>query len=328
MEPALEATSTRYELIHTLAKGSQSRVWAARDTRGERDVAVKEFRLAGSDAFKRLELFQRGARVLSSLEHWGVPRAIAFDGQGHLVLELLRGGTLRARVGEQQVRRGPEEVAEFLEQLLEVAVYLHSRVPSVVHRDIHPDNIMFREGGDDWRPVLIDFDTVAAPEKGPDGTTIVCTPGYTAPEQLAGHVTPEADLYSIGMTVLYLVTHRDPHQLARRRGRWQVRRALSSLDPVTARVLTRLIEPSLEDRYPSAAQALVELKRRRRGQELASELAPPQVQSLVPRPSRLSRTMGPMLLLVLSGIVAGILWGFYEQEVATLAGRALRWLLE
>jgi serine/threonine protein kinase len=112
----------------------------------------------------------------------------------------------------------------------------------------------------DWDPVLVDFDSVALPEAKRSGLTIVGTPGYCAPEQFAGIVSPAGDLFSLGATMLFVATHTEPDRLARVDGRFQLGNLLGGVPARVRRVLERLVEPERHDRLATAAEALAMLR--------------------------------------------------------------------
>ena len=108
--------------------------------------------------------------------------------------------------------------------------------------------------------MLVDFDTIAAPEGLGSGLTIVGTPGYTAPEQFAGDASPASDLYSLGATLLFVVTHVDADKLPRDHGRFALGDRLMGLPDRVRTVLARMIEPDRAARYPGATAALADLR--------------------------------------------------------------------
>ena len=227
-------------------------------------VTVKLLSLGQGGSWQERELFERGAHVLQGLDHPGLPRVYDFeqDSDGRLVLvrEALEGGTLEERIRGGRRLTG-QELRHLLVKSLELLGYLEDLVPAVIHRDIKPANIMFRSSHD-WEPVLIDFDTVSAPEAHHQGLTIVVSPGYTAPEQLAGGAVPASDLYSLGATMLFVVTHEHADELPHRDGRFDVDDALSAVPENVRRVLLGLVEPTLERRFHSARDALAALHTR------------------------------------------------------------------
>src|SRR6185369_2971103 len=97
-------------------------------------------------------------------------------------------------------------------ELATILAYLHSRVPTVVHRDIKPQNLML--AADDGRLLLINFAAVSQvnPSKERAGT-VIGSAGYAPPEQLIGQAVPQSDLYAAGATMLRLLTGLHPSRL-------------------------------------------------------------------------------------------------------------------
>ena len=236
-------------------------IYSALDQTTNQEVAVKFLLLSASKDWKTHELFARSSKVLASLKHPGLPQVYcvgeSLDGSLYLVREAFSGGTLEERVTEQ--RLSPEAFTQLFIELLSVLQYLHSRVPSVLHRDIKPSNIMFR-AKEDWRPVLVDFDVVAAPGPQEQRVTIVGTPGYTSPEQFAGQASTASDLYSLAATMLFVATTTHPDLLPRINGRFSVGPFLTGLPTSVRAVLLRLLEPSAQERFPDAQSALTALR--------------------------------------------------------------------
>jgi hypothetical protein len=251
-----------YALEELLGRGGIGRVYAARREPDGHPVAVKLLLLTQVPDWSVRDLFERSTRVLQGLAHPGLPAVHDFaqDEAGRLVLvrERFDGGTLESRVRADHRHISGETFRHLAESLLRLLEYLHGRVPPVLHRDIKPSNIMFRTAAD-WDPVLVDFDTVAPPNR--TGLTIVGTPGYSAPEQFYGEASPASDLYSLGATLLFVATQTDAGDLPRRAGRFDVERRLGNLDPALRKVLMRMVEPAPARRCASATEALADLSR-------------------------------------------------------------------
>ncbi|MCA9523951.1 MAG: SEL1-like repeat protein [Myxococcales bacterium] len=258
----------RYRLREVLGRGGMARVYLGEDRDGRR-VAVKVLGLrresaaddGDDDGWATWEMFERSSRVLSGLQHPNLPRVFAFAREADrlvLVRELFDGGTLAERIAAGR-RLEAAAMHRLADTMLQLLAYLHGLVPPVIHRDIKPANIMFRTMAD-WDPVLVDFDTVAAPEGLRSGLTIVASLGYSAPEQLAGEASPASDLYELGATLLHLATGTPPEKLPRRHGRFELDGALDELDPALRQVLTRLVEPDPDERYGHADGALADLR--------------------------------------------------------------------
>lgn len=255
----------RFRLERALGSGGMGTVYAARDERDGTEVAAKLVTLKDGVDWKVFELFERGTEVLRRLRHPCLPRLYAFEktaaGALALVRERFDGGSLEQRVIERRRSYAPDELRRMLETLLELLVYLHGRSPPVLHRDIKASNIMFRTDADEG-PVLVDFDTVAAPGDQTRRTTLVVSPGYTAPEQYAGDVSPASDLYSLGATMLLAATGTHPDELPRRDGRFLVGDRLRSLPDELRAAVLKLVEPDKRNRFANAEEALAALRRR------------------------------------------------------------------
>jgi hypothetical protein len=206
--------ANRYELGSLLGKGGMGHVYAARDRKLQREVAVKLLSSASPerDAMRR---FSREALATGSLQH---PNIVAvFDageeqGRPYLVTELLRGGTLRALL-----ERGPlpvERAQTFARHIAAGLAAAHDK--GFTHRDLKPENVFITDEG--WLKIL-DFGLVklteslhvSPPPGAVDGSTGVGrtlgTIGYMAPEQVRGQpVDPRADLFNFGLVFYEMLT--------------------------------------------------------------------------------------------------------------------------
>ncbi|MFF9868232.1 protein kinase [Streptomyces sp. NPDC013953] len=192
----------RYRLDDLLGRGGAADVYEGVDLRLRRPVAVKVFR-PGSDAHTE-EQFDRECHLLARLRHPGLVTVYDCgrdDGLPYLVMELIRGTTLRRRIAA-----APPALADICRIGSALASALaHVHAAGVVHRDVKPSNILLDEAGS---PHLTDFgisqlaDT-AAPTA---GGALVGTAAYMAPEQVEGRAAgPAADIYSLGLVLLECV---------------------------------------------------------------------------------------------------------------------------
>src|SRR6476646_4619535 len=140
----------RYRLGDRLGKGSQGEIYLARgeQAKGGEDVVVVK-RSTPHGTWKSFELFEREAKVLSQLRHPGVPRHFATieepPGTFNLVMARAPGENLRDLSARR--RLSETELRDVLVRCLEILDYLHTRVPSVVPRDIKPSNIVRAPNG-------------------------------------------------------------------------------------------------------------------------------------------------------------------------------------
>ncbi len=213
--PSVEATLSHYRLIEPIGAGAMGMIYRARDTRLERDVALKVLPaglLADPVARRR---FRAEALALSQLNHPNVATVFDFDSQegvDFLVMELIPGRTLA-----ELLEQGPVPASELLPLALQLAEGLaaaHER--GVVHRDLKPANILVTPEG---RLKILDFGLArhtADAENAPTVTsvqvgTIVGTMAYMAPEVLAGtQADARADVFASGIVLYQMATGRHP----------------------------------------------------------------------------------------------------------------------
>lgn len=186
-------------------------VWQARDPASGEEAAVKL--LAGLIETEERLRFERESRALVELRHPGVVRWLEGgqdEGGPWIALELCPGGTLEARVRASGPLEAREAVA--LASELSAAVAAAHRA-GVLHRDLKPSNVLFDQDG---RPRLADFGLARPVARGDSLTatgTIMGTPGFLAPEQVAGdkdRIGPATDVYGLGATLYYLLTGQPP----------------------------------------------------------------------------------------------------------------------
>lgn len=110
---------------------------------------------------------------------------------------------------------------ELTKALLEILIYLHDRHPAVIHRDLKPSNILLgdRTGNSIGQVYLADFGSVQTLAAKEDRTiTVVGTYGYMPPEQFGGRTVPASDIYSLGATLIGLLTGTHPADLPQKDG--------------------------------------------------------------------------------------------------------------
>ncbi len=266
--------NNRYQIIQLLGVGGFGETFLAEDTYlpSRRRCVIKQLKPVTHDP-QMYELiqqrFQREAATLESLGEgsYQIPNLYAYfseNGQFYLVQEWIQGQTLTSKVAAE----GPlseTAVRQFLVDLLPVLDYVHSK--GIIYRDIKPDNIIFRPSNN--QPVLIDFGavketmTTAVNAQGKITHSIVLgTPGFMSPEQGAGRPVFASDIYSLGLTAIYLLTGKLPQELEidpqTEQMFWQ-QHALN-VSPSLATVLNKAIQYHPRDRYTTARKMLEDLQ--------------------------------------------------------------------
>ena len=207
----------RYELLDVLGTGAFATVWRAHDPVLDRDVAIKVLADNWSRDMEMRERFLTEARNALDVtnEHLIRVHHVAESedetNTPYIVMALAGGGTLEER-NRQRRLTGPD-VDDSLRVVRDIAIAvsaLHNN--GLLHRDLKPANVLFqntRDGGQ--RLVLGDFGLARAIHRSAF-TMVSGTPAYAAPEQAAGltQLTPQADLYPLGVMFLELVTGQLP----------------------------------------------------------------------------------------------------------------------
>jgi eukaryotic-like serine/threonine-protein kinase len=210
-----------YEIIASIGAGGMGEVYRGRDTRLNRDVAIKVLpaALAGDpDRRARLEQEARAAAALSAPGIVAVHDigAQTIDGRPvmYVVMELLDGESLRTRLEQGAIP--PRKAAEYAAQIASALATAHLR--GIVHRDLKPDNLFITRDG---RIKILDFglakETTVAAASGSVATgvvdtaagTVLGTVGYMAPEQVRGETAdPRTDIFALGATLYEMLTAR------------------------------------------------------------------------------------------------------------------------
>lgn len=251
----------RYFVQSVLGQGSSGITFAVEDIHTHQQYALKALSLKGIQDWKQLELFEREAQVLAQLDHRAIPQYIDYfqtDTDGNrwfYIVQALAPGQSLADLVQNGWRASPTEVRQLALQLLDILEYLHGLTPPIIHRDIKPQNIICNQDGQIY---LVDFGAVQNVYRDTAGSTVVGTYGYMAPEHFQGKAVPATDLYSLGATLLFLLTHCAPADLPQQRLKIDFRQAVQ-LQPDFANWLDHLLEPAVEDRLSSAQKALAEL---------------------------------------------------------------------
>lgn len=201
-------------VVKAITYGGSSAIYLARRQNGT-PVVLKEFVVADSlnaeARSKALAMFKKEAVLLSKLEHKDIAKVydhFVEEGRHYMTLQYIQGEDLRRLVA----RRGPiseKRVCPWMRQILSVLRYLEQQSPPVVHRDLTPENIVLRPKGN---LAVIDFG--AANEFiGTATGTVVGKQGYISPEQFRGKAEVKSDIYSLGCTVHFLLTGKEPEAL-------------------------------------------------------------------------------------------------------------------
>jgi hypothetical protein len=211
-----------YEITGPLGAGGMGEVYRARDSRLDRDVAIKVLPENVSTSPAAMERFGREAKAIAALSHPGILSIHDYGKEGrtaYAVTELLEGETLTERLSQGALP--PRKAVEFAVQIAQGLASAHER--GVIHRDLKPDNLFITRDG---RVKILDFGLArwqeASSDDGsgrmPEAKTqtrhtasgvILGTAGYMSPEQVrAQPVDHRSDIFALGCVLYEMVAGR------------------------------------------------------------------------------------------------------------------------
>ncbi|HEY9608746.1 protein kinase domain-containing protein [Allocoleopsis sp.] len=253
----------RYQMIRELGRNpADGRItYLARDNQSQQLVVIKQFVLAQSNTDgSDFKAYKHEIQALQELAHPAIPRYIdsVETKAGFCLVQEYK------NVQSLAIPRhlSPDQIQQIAISVLEILVYLQSRIPAVIHRNIKPENILLDE---QLNVSLVDFGVarISAGEVNISGIP-AGTLGFMAPEQLYDRQLTEAtDLYGLGATLLYLLIGTKSmavHSLIHENGRMNFKHLLPSLSLSFGDWLEKMVEPKPKDRFPDASVALATLK--------------------------------------------------------------------
>jgi Tol biopolymer transport system component len=310
-----------YEILAPLGAGGMGEVYRARDSRLDRDVAIKVLpeRVATDTAAR--ERFEREAKAVAALSHPNILSIFEFgshDGVAYAVTELLEGETLRLAL--TRGRLASRRALEYAQQMAQGLAAAHDK--GIVHRDLKPENLFVTADG---RIKILDFglarqdasrahDDSVSPtlSKYTDPGTILGTVGYMSPEQARGAVADHrSDIFSFGSVLYEMLTGERAFQrdtaaetltAILREEPKELSSLTGSLPPALERILRHCLEKDPAARVQSARDLAFDL-------ELIAGLTTSGVEKLATRGGVLGRARGRALWLgagVLAGVVAAV----------------------
>jgi serine/threonine-protein kinase len=292
-----------YEVLSLLGAGGMGEVYRARDTKLNRDVALKVLPDAFARDADRLARFRREAQAVAALNHPHIVTIFSIEEHGaipFMTMELIEGGTL-----DQGIPTGGLALARFFDIAIALADALSAaHRKHIIHRDLKPANVMVT---DDGRVKVLDFGLARAVDGdhlgaaddvtslGTQVGTIVGTMPYMSPEQIeAKPLDHRTDLFSLGVVLYELATGERPFRgdsspalmssILKDHPR-PVGEQRAGVPGDVCRLIDRCLEKEPRDRIQTAAEILGELKAHRRAWESGAGWSTRPARDGIPQPA-------------------------------------------
>ena len=250
----------KYKIKKVIGQGGMSTVYLALNERAGKYWAIKEIRKEGIENYSLVkQSLITEVSLLKNLSHPYIPTIVDVvdkDDSILVVMDFIEGKSLKKYL-EENGSFSEEDVTNWAKQICDVLIYLHSRNPKIIYRDLKPGNIMLRPNG---TICLIDFGTAReykAEEKG--DTIYLGTRGYAAPEQFGGQgqTDERTDIYCLGTTMYHLLTGHNPSEPPYEM--YPVRQWNPLISQGLEKIIEKCTRQNPDERYSSATEVLYDL---------------------------------------------------------------------
>ncbi|MBU0934192.1 MAG: ankyrin repeat domain-containing protein [Spirochaetes bacterium] len=245
----------RYTVTKSIAEGEHTKTYCAYDEKGNREVILKIFFFSFIKEWSTLDCFEKEIKILKNLNYAYIPKYID-DFQCEVNAEKIH-ALVSAYIASENlheiIHRGHKfllpDILQIFTNVIKILAYLHSLHPPVIHRDINPKNLLLDKNGNVY---LIDFYFASNPwtDQAVSSAIFVGTPGYTIIEQYTNAISLSEDVYSLGATVLFLLTGRNPDEFERIEGKIDYGK-YSSIPAYFSSLIDKMIEPDSRKRLQS-----------------------------------------------------------------------------
>ena len=263
-----------YEIVSPLGAGGMGEVYRAKDTRLDREVALKVIHPQLAADADRLARFEQEAKAAARLDHPNilvVHDVGTHEGSPYIVSELLEGESLRALLGSPLP---PRQAVGFALEVAHGLSAAHEK--GIVHRDLKPENVFVRKDG---RIKILDFgvakltqpssgalDTQATTAAATEPGVVLGTVGYMSPEQVQGRpLDARSDLFSLGVVLYEMLSGKQPFHRGTapetltailREEPPDLAETNKNISPELERIVRRCLEKDPGQRYPSAGEVV------------------------------------------------------------------------
>ena len=263
----------KYRILRLLGQGGMADVYEAEETSVGRIVALKVLPAAFARDEERARRFAKEIQASAKLDHPNIVSVFdvgEVDGLHYYTMSVLPGGDLNDRLKNAALT--PADALRITREIASALAYAHDN--GFVHRDVKPENILFREDGS---AVLTDFGIARATVGGTRMTATglsIGTPHYMSPEQARGKdVDGRSDLYALGVVFHEMLAGKVPFdaQDSFAVGLMHINNPAPQLPPALAKfqpILDRLLAKDPADRYQNGAELIEDLERINKGERI------------------------------------------------------------
>lgn len=256
-------TKYNYQIIRELGLNREGgRIsYLANKIDGGKQVVIKQFRFLSPDSsWRGFKIYEREINILKELNHPRIPEYLdSFETpDGFCMVQKYQEAPTLATFADLS----PEIVKKISISVLEILVDLQQRKPPIIHRDLKPENILIDS---EYNAYLIDFGLAKIPSQEIAVSSIAAgTPGFMPPEEVFNHsLTPASDLYSLGATLIGLLTNTPSTEISSLMDynyHFNFEHKLPQINPLFISWLKKMVEPNVQKRFPNAMTALHNLK--------------------------------------------------------------------
>jgi serine/threonine protein kinase len=321
-------TVAHYRIEEKIGEGGMGVVYRAQDTRLNREVAIKSLPDAFLSDRRRVERFEREAKILATLNHPNMAAVYGLEesaGQPWLVLELVEGATLADRIEKGRIPL--PEALRICGRIAEGLEAAHDK--GIIHRDLKPANIKLTPDG---KVKILDFGLAKARRISPDaegsmsdsmtGTGVILgTAPYMSPEQATGQpLDRRTDIWSFGCILFECLSGKRPFRgdtagdivaaILKDEPEWEA----ASIPPVIRRLLERCLRKDPKDRMHDIADARLEIQE---ALEESPRLSPP---AALLRARRAVFSAAGLVLIAVAGV---FIWSLLPERPGPVARLAI-----
>ena len=257
----------KYEILKVLHTTGMANIYIVQDRNLNKQWCMKEIikAEAGRNDVEYYCLLNE-ARVLKGLNNPNIPRIVTIEDTGDtifIVMDYIDGMSIKDWLTRNKdvYGRVPQDIAiNWMTQICQVILYLHSRKEPILYRDMKPDNVMIQSNG---TIKLLDFGTaVVIKEPGQKLKNALGTNGYAAPEQSKrGNVCDlRSDIYGMGKTLYYMLTGLNPATFPKGTKLKPIREIDSSLSIGVEKIVNKCCAEDPNNRYQSCEELLYALQ--------------------------------------------------------------------